>query len=200
MPRPRERACLQDGLKLDLNRLARRRTIFPGARTGKRGITWTSSYWGEVASGSISADMSGGRSGTFRIELDGDAPQEIELVAKPRHFGGTQWYFVCPRTGVFASVIWRPSGVARFYSRQAFGRSVAYRSQFLDPDNRAHHGQNRIKARLLPPGMDPDEWDLPPKPKGMRWRTYQRYVDRFDDLEERLDAEFLVAAARYLRA
>jgi hypothetical protein len=50
MPRQRDRVCLQDGLKLDLNRLARRGFIKPGANIGLRRITWTHSYWGDVAS------------------------------------------------------------------------------------------------------------------------------------------------------
>jgi hypothetical protein len=49
--------CLQDGLKLDLNRLARKGFVRHGANIGVRGITWTHSYWGEIASGTISADM-----------------------------------------------------------------------------------------------------------------------------------------------
>jgi hypothetical protein len=44
-----------------------------------------------------------------------------------------------------------------------------------DPDNRAHLGKARIKARLIA-DLDPDEWDLPPKPKWMRWHTYNRYA------------------------
>jgi hypothetical protein len=46
MPRPRERVCLQDGLKLDLNRLARQGFVRSGANIGLRGIRWTHSYWG----------------------------------------------------------------------------------------------------------------------------------------------------------
>ena len=34
MPRPRERVCLQDGLKLDLNRLARQGFVRRGANIG----------------------------------------------------------------------------------------------------------------------------------------------------------------------
>jgi hypothetical protein len=34
----------------------------------------------------------------------------------------------------------------------------------------AHIGQSKIKSRLIA-DLDPDEWDLPPKPKWMRWRT-----------------------------
>src|SRR5215217_3028286 len=54
LPRPRERVCLQDGLKLDLNRLARKGFIRFGTNIVVRGITWTHSYWGEIASGTIS--------------------------------------------------------------------------------------------------------------------------------------------------
>jgi len=65
MPRPRERVCLQDGLKLDLNRLARNGFIRRGSRSGPLGIRWYSSYWDEeLASCLITADMSGPRDGS----------------------------------------------------------------------------------------------------------------------------------------
>ena len=66
------------------------------------------------------------------------------------------------------------------------GGQVAYASQFSDPDNRAHLGKARIKARLIA-DLDPDEWDLPPKPKWMRWSTYNRHVERYDAYEDILD-------------
>jgi hypothetical protein len=28
--------------------------------------------------------------------------------------------------------------------------------------------------------MDPEEWDFPPKPRWMRWKTYNRYETSFD--------------------
>jgi hypothetical protein len=65
-------------------------------------------------------------------------------------------------------------------------QQVVYRSQFLDRDNRAHAGKERIKARLIG-DLDPDEWDLPLKPKWMRWETYNRYEERFDHYEAVLD-------------
>jgi len=34
---------------------------------------------------------------------------------------------------------------------------------------------------------DPDDWDLPPKPKWMRWSTYNRYVERYNNYEAILD-------------
>jgi hypothetical protein len=51
MPRPRQRVCLQDGLKLDLNQLARKKFIRRGANIGIQGIVWTSNYHGEIARG-----------------------------------------------------------------------------------------------------------------------------------------------------
>jgi hypothetical protein len=127
--------------------------------------------------------MQGNYEGWFRIQI-GSLDQRIILVPKPRHFGGQQWYFMCPVMNRCASVLWRPPGANRFCSRQTWGsRRVAYCSQFLDPDNRAHHGKAKIKKRLIG-DCDPDEWELPPKPKWMRWHTYNRLVERFDSYEE----------------
>lgn len=185
MPRSRVRVCLQDGLKLDLNRLVRKQFIKPGANIGVRGITWTHSYWGEVATGVISADMSGQAEGWLRIQL-GSLDQHIILASRPRHFGGRQWYFVCPAMNRLASVLWRPAGATRFCSRQTWRRQVAYHSQFNDATNRAHAGKARIKSRLIG-DLDPDEWDFPPKPKWMRWATYKRYEAQYDHFEDVLD-------------
>lgn len=185
MPRSRVRVCLQDGLKLDLNRLVRKQFVKPGANIGIRGITWTHSYWGEVATGVISADMSGQAEGWLRIQL-GSLDQRIMLVARTRHYGGRQWYFVCPVMNRLASVLWRPPGAIRFCSRQTWGRQVAYNSQYSDAMNRAHAGKARIKSRLIA-NLDPDHWDFPPKPKWMRWATYKRYEDQYDHFEDVLD-------------
>jgi hypothetical protein len=158
---------LESGAKLDINQLLRDGTI---PHDGGAGI---------------------------RIEFSDGSQQEIALTSRPRHFGGKQWYFLCPRTGRPVSVLWRPPGARRFASRQAWGRQVAYRSQFQDATGRAHLGQQRIKARLIG-SLDPDEWDLPPKPKRMRWATYNRNVERFDQYGDVLDAGLTAAAARLL--
>ena len=33
---------------------------------------------------------------------------------------------------------------------------------------------------------DPDKWDPPPKSKGMRWATYEKWEAKFDAVETRL--------------
>ncbi|WP_157087968.1 hypothetical protein [Bradyrhizobium jicamae] len=195
MPRSRNTVCLQDGLKLDLNSLARKGFVKRGSYSGLRGIGWTHSYWGEVASALISADLSDTSSGWLKLE--GGLNQFILLAAQARRFGGHQWYFICPGTGRLASVLWRPPGATRFCSRQARKCRVAYATQFLDRDSRAHHAKSRINARLCSIGkLDPEEWDFPPKPKWMRWKTYRRYETRFDHYDDILDRGIVALALK----
>ena len=196
MPRRRHRVCLQDGLKLDLNHLARKGFIKFGANIGARGISWSNSHRGEIASGVITADMTDPTHAWLQIAM-GRFVQRITLVSRPRHFGGHQRFFVCPVTGGLATVLWKPLGALRFCSRQAWGGRVAYRSQFQNAADRAYFSKARIKARLIG-DLNPEDWELPPKPKWMRWATYNRYVERFDGYEERLDDAFIVSAAKGL--
>jgi hypothetical protein len=197
MSRPRQRVCLEAGLKLDLNRLIRQGAMRPGVRSGPFHISWTNNYTGEVvASGLITGNMEGRYQGWFRIQLS-SLDQWIDLTPQPRHFGGRQWYFECPVTHRRCSVLWMPPGANRFCSRQTWKRQVAYASQFLDADNRAHRGKAKIKERLIG-DCDPEEWDLPPKPKWMRWSTYNRLVDRYDEYEEILDRGIAELMAKLL--
>jgi hypothetical protein len=46
----------------------------------------------------------------------------------------------------------------------------------------------KVEARLIG-GEDPDEWDLPPKPEGMRWATYEWWVAHYDAAEDTIDAQ-----------
>ena len=195
MPRTRSRVCLQDGLRLDLNRLARKGFIKFGTNIGMRGIVWNNPYWGEVV-GIISADMTDPHDSWLGIQI-GESRQRITLVSRSRHFGGCQWFFVCPAKNRIVTVLWKPPGATRFCSRKAWGRQVAYASQFMDRDSRAHHGQSKINSRLCSLGeFDPDEWALPPKPKWMRWKTYNRYEQKFERYEAQLDAGLEELAAK----
>jgi hypothetical protein len=56
----------------------------------------------------------------------------------------------------------------------------------------------KVKARLIADD-DPDAWDLPPKPKRMRHRTYERWEAKYDQAEEALDNRLCSAVARLLK-
>lgn len=159
--------------------------IVPGMHAEWRTV-WTSSYFDEESASAYFTAHISQHEGLLRIHMN-ESEQTIFLTPRPRRFGGHQWYFVCPVMNRRCSVLWRPPGANRFCSRQAWGnRRVAYASQFLDPDNRAHRGRAKIKAKLIA-DLDPDEWELPPKPKWMRWTTYNRLIERFDRYEAILE-------------
>ena len=187
---------MKSGLKLDLNKLIRQECIVPGAHTAWH-IVWRNSYTDEeVASAYFTSHMSQ-HEARLQIHME-EAEQTIFLTPRPRRFGGQQWYLVCPAMNRCCSVLWRPPGAKQFCSRWAWGnRRVAYASQFLNPDNRAHRGKAKIKARLIGE-CDPDEWELPPKPKWMRWSTYNRYVERFDSYEAILEDGIVELMAKFL--
>src|SRR6476620_3747817 len=105
MPRPRQRVSLESGLQLDLNKLRRQGLVSTGAKRGAI-IRWTCAGE-EIANGVMTSNMEGKYEGWLRIQLGG-LDQTITLVPKPRHFGGCQWYFVCPAMNRYASVLWMP--------------------------------------------------------------------------------------------
>ena len=79
--------CLQDGLKLDLNKLG---FVRRGAKVGPHYIRWTHTYTSEeIASGLIVANTEENYGGWLRI-LIGRLDQWIGLVAQPGQFGGRQ--------------------------------------------------------------------------------------------------------------
>src|SRR5437764_177420 len=72
-------------------------------------------------------------------------------------------------------------------------RTVAHRGRVA----RGHQGAATIKSKLCSVGrFDPNEWDLPPKPKWMRWRTYNRMVERFDRYEAMVEEGLLGVVKR----
>jgi hypothetical protein len=186
MSRTRQRVCLQDGLSLHLNKL-RRGGLVQSAGTIRTGRIFWRDHSGEEIANAIITAGTGQYRGSLRIQL-GSLDQWVELETQIRHFGGRQWYFVCPVTHRHCSVLWMPPGGSRFCSRHAWKGQVAYASQFESPADRAHRGKAAIKARLIGE-CDPDEWELPPKPRWMRWRTYAKHVEKFNHYEELLDLQ-----------
>ena len=180
MPRPRQRACLQDGLKLDLNHLTQLGIVRSGAQTGPVSIVWTGNC---CASGLITVDATGLAEGWLLLHI-GSLDQKIILMACRRYFGGRQWYFICPYTNRRVSVLWKPPGADKFASRHAWAGHVAYASQFETAYDRTYRAQYKINLRLcLIGGFNAAEWKYPPKPKWMRWRIYNRAIEKFDRYE-----------------
>jgi len=185
MARPRKRIRLPDGLWLDLNKILRQGLGSPGSIPWPVGVAWTSSRSGEIAKGSITLAEETEDQGWLRIVMR-DLDQRLELIAQPRYFGGQQWYFKCPVTHRKCSVVWLPPGANRFCSRQAWGKQVAYSTQFESKFDRAITARQKVKSRLIA-NLNPREWDLPPKPKWMRWNTYERLAGKYTAEQDKID-------------
>ena len=190
MPRQRVRVRLESGLKLNINTLVQRGIIRAGAATGPVSIFWMNRHSEQaLARGTVATDTTvrEGPRGRCRISVGG-REQEVQLIGSPRHFGGVQWYFVCPHLHQRASVLWMPPGAREFGCRQRWVPQIAYASQFETAYDRAFRGQAKINWRLCSiGGFDPAEWQLAPKPKGMRWTTYRRAEQHFARYEAILD-------------
>lgn len=179
MPRQRERVRLESGLRLDLNNLRRQGFVVPGRGTPPKNIVWRDAASSElIAFGLTYSNMQWpNEGGSLHITL-GTLTQDIRLQAVPRHFGGYQWYFVCPFTSKLCSVLWLLPRVDKFGSRKTWGRRVAYSSQFATAHDRAIFSARHIHYQLGAKGRIAMDDPLPPKPKGMHLRTYDKFAAR----------------------
>ena len=117
-----------------------------------------------------------------RVELSYDYngdPQRyhIHLTSTPCPYGGRRRWFMCPNVACGRRV-------AKLYLRGSYFRCrachrLAYASQrearCYQAMNRAHKIQQRLGGR---PGF---AYPFPPKPKGMHWRTYDRWQLKFNE-------------------
>jgi hypothetical protein len=195
MARHRERMQLENGFKLDLNLLVRQGFLRKGS-----GLYAGLHYSDGIALGDLKLCLSSATRGSTLLHL-GALNQTIDLIAAPRHFGGAQWYFICPVLGRQASVLWMPPGATRFACRQAWGREFAYRSQFESWPYRAISRAWKIRDRLGDEEFMSDFGDvLPSKPKGMHWRTYNAKLDRLEAFEMKCDSYEKQLISRFNKA
>jgi hypothetical protein len=108
--------------------------------------------------------------------------QTIYLTTTGPNFGGKRRWFVCDQSGdrvrklYWCPVQGRVGG--GWYGRNALG--LTYYSQRLSRSDRPMLRAQRIRRKL---GSD-DGMDEPEKPNGMHWTTYNRLLDRADELDE----------------
>ena len=90
--------------------------------------------------------------------------------------------------------LYLPNGAFTFASRQAY--RLAYRSQRETPHDRALRRAFKLRRRL---GGDDGTGDYIPKPKWMRWPTYNRKLEEVAAAEEVVDAHTLAFAQKLSR-
>lgn len=179
--------CVEDGFKLDIHRIVAGRL--------KAGITSFSANWewtrlGErTASIRYSVEFADDDSArmTLRYCVNGEPVEySFRVLGLPCRFGGLRWQAICPRTLRRVAKLYLPPGARHFYARQAW--RLAYRSQNTSAGlDRLSYRRDRYlwtKLRSLEP-------EMPEKPKGMRWKTYERLLAKLDAIEAEWDLAFL---------
>jgi hypothetical protein len=192
------RAIIKNGLKLDLRHLRQQHLFNDGVSYRSGALIWSSSAGEQVASigysyctdedepwfkvNYTSTDASG-------INRKGDDTFALERFAQP--FGGHRWYLRCPSTRRRVQCLYKPPSAVHFRGRGAYW--LAYRSQSLEPSARVRRRAREVADRMQSAGPREwrakyQDWDFPPKPPWMRWTTYTRSYELWEDLTERGDA------------
>ena len=90
-------------------------------------------------------------------------------------------------------------GCRKIYGGRYFRCRLCYHLRYASqgesrPDQRALDRARKIAKRLHDRwgGTTEDEYDFPPKPSRMRWATYSRLQEQYDDLENAADARWAV--------
>jgi len=111
----------------------------------------------------------------------------VELVTTRPHFGGLRWWFICPLTsnGIpcrrRVQCLYLPPDQTFFGCR--FCHRLGYQSKLENASDRALRKARKMRARLGRTATgDPT---IPPRPKGMWRRTYQRRVEQANEVEDR---------------
>lgn len=192
------RAVIECGLTIDLRRLRQQGHFRGGTCAFGRSIHWNLGNGGG-ASVRFAYDASEAPTWfriSYNVTSDGRPSvidDEFRLEALPQPFGGRRWFFVCPGTGARVQTLHCPPGATRFRSRKVYGSQVRYLSQGLSSGDRWHRRADKLSKRMLAAGP-PDwreqhaDWEYPPKPPGMRWATYNRAFELWEDLQGASDA------------
>ncbi len=155
-------------------------------QVGSGSLAW-SRHRDPVASIQYHYDLTDPRRAELRLNFDwalmSDEPrgveQRISLILTRPNFGGLRWWLRCPVTGHRATKLYKPPGQERFAGRRVL--RLGYRSQRAperdQPFDRLHRVQRKLGAE--------DCWEaMPVRPKGMWRRTFNRYFEEYQLLDE----------------
>jgi len=187
--RPGWRRKCEQTYSLDIRRLHQRQRLEPHLT-----YSWAWSRGGE-RSGEIAVyvnDQGNGLTLRYQWTPYGYEARSIACIAsivRTRcNYGGFRPWFVCPDCGRRCAVLYGVSRHGNFACRVC--QRLVYSSEAESPLDRLWRKQRKIESRLI-------EGEI--KPKAMRWRTYERLIDRINEIEEEKDAHFLIRLMPMLR-
>lgn len=120
---------------------------------------------------------------SIRTDNGAEVEYRVALARLPCRFGGERWWWRCPNSGARVFKLFLPRGGRRFLSRRAY--RLGYLSQRQSPLDRAHRASEKAERRL----WWYDDGTPCPAP-GMRQRSFERLVTRWEAAKDRLEAEW----------
>lgn len=188
--RPALRGVIEHRKRLDV-RVLRKWGVL--GRDGSAGaVRWWS---GDDDAGSISYLIENEGSVRLDYTVTDDGVQHpirywLATTRIPCRYGGHRYYWLCPWCSRRCEVL----AIAKQGREWACRRCLRLRyvSQGLTPCYRLQHRADKIYARL-----GAADSDFIPKPKRMRWRTFNRMVDQANDLSAQADGWFIWRLRRF---
>lgn len=173
--RPTTEGCLN----LDVRWLARRGALAPGHHVvaltqGRK--AWRIGVWG--GSDGLVLDYSAEVRGAWL-----PVRECVVIDRTPCHLGGARVWFRCPGCGGRVAVLFTRTGL--FRCRQCHG--LAYASTREPAWVRQRRKADRLRIKL---GGEAGFGQVPPRPVGMRWRTYDRTLNDIVVLDRAAAAGF----------
>jgi len=167
------RVKAEDCCRLDIRYLHRRGTLANG---------WHSYSWnrGGEPAGSITYIGNGGNSITLDYrtrDYDGEwqpMRYDVQIVRTACNYGGSRPWFLCPSCRRRVAVLYLPGKLAA--CRKCY--NICYSSQCEDFSSRAMRRMGKIEARL-----GGEYGEFPTKPKRMRWATYERLWEKYEEAD-----------------
>jgi hypothetical protein len=178
-----KRPSLEEHRRLDIHHLRRTGLLIPGSSSG---YAW---YRGDEKSGSVNLRALEGRIIiSYRLTpAEGesqDVAQAVSLGYTRCHFGGSRPWFHCPMCGSRVGVL--AFTQARFACRRCC--RLRYACQSESTLWRAARRLKKVQKRLGNPNYEDVIDPYLPRPKWMRWWTYERIVARAREPSRIIDA------------
>ena len=193
-PPPSQRGVVEAARCLDINKLRRHGCLVPGWQ----GV-WCWRRDGEKVASIVLRARPDAIHLAYCVSVNG-APEEtvietVRLSIMNCPLGGTRPFFICPGAGCGRRV-----AKLRGYGREVLCRhcyDLSYSSQREREIARAVRRADKVRRRL---GDDESVEALPPRPKGMHARTYERLCARITSAEQCLNDDFVGRLERLISA
>ena len=174
---------VENSPSLDMRSLGRNGVLRPGKKLSIPWAWWSSNGESERCTASIMLELDFASSPTYAlrysVECEGKEPETVHIQARLLQttptYGGTRWWFACPRCGRRVRVLYLPNGSTRFACRRC--HQLRYHCQRETFADRLLRKSRKLYRRA---GGHDEGCSFVYKPKGMHHRTFNRLMDAAD--------------------